>query len=369
MAFEAGRQSISVKAFRPVAGEGWQGLTTNQTMLTESELDQAMTQPTTALVEFITSVRSPLLVLGGSGKMGPSLAAMAKRAAVLAGVELRVIAVSRFSDQTARCWLEDRGVETLSCDLLDPVQAAALPDADDIIYMVGRKFGTTDNPALTWAMNVFPPEYVCRRFPSARIVALSTGCVYPLTPVEQGGSREGDELTPIGEYSNACVARERVFEYLSNTVGTRICLVRLNYALDLRYGVLVDIALKVLNGTPIDLTIGYLNAIWQRDANDMILRALPFAQSPALPLNLTGPETISVRAIAQRFGELFRREPIFTGSESSLALLNDSSKAHKLLGLPETSVEQVIQWTANWLQHHGRILGKPTHYEVADGRY
>lgn len=338
-------------------------------MLTEPELDHAMTEPTAPLVEFITSVRSPLLVLGGSGKMGPSLAAMAKRAAALAGVELRVIALSRFSDQTARRWLEERGVETLACDLLDPAHVAALPDADDIIYMAGRKFGTTDNPALTWAMNMLPPEYVCRRFPSARVVALSTGCVYPLIPVEQGGSREEDPLTPIGEYSNACVARERVFEYLATTTGTRVCLIRLNYALDLRYGVLVDIALKVLSGAPIDLTVGYLNAIWQRDANAMIIRALSLAQSPAFPLNLTGPDTISVRAVAQRFGELFRREPVFAGTESPVALLNDSGKAHQLLGLPETSIEQVIRWTANWLEHQGRVLGKPTHYEVADGRY
>lgn len=338
-------------------------------MLTEPELDHAMTEPTAPLVEFITSVRSPLLVLGGSGKMGPSLAAMAKRAAALAGVELRVIALSRFSDQAARRWLEERGVETLACDLLDPAHVAALPDADDIIYMAGRKFGTTDNPALTWAMNMLPPEYVCRRFPSARVVALSTGCVYPLIPVEQGGSREEDPLTPIGEYSNACVARERVFEYLATTTGTRVCLIRLNYALDLRYGVLVDIALKVLSGAPIDLTVGYLNAIWQRDANAMIIRALSLAQSPAFPLNLTGPEMLSVRAVAQRFGELFRREPIFAGTESPVALLNDSGKAHQLLGLPETSIEQVIRWTANWLEHQGRVLGKPTHYEVADGRY
>lgn len=338
-------------------------------MLTEPELDHAMTEPTAPLVEFITSVRSPLLVLGGSGKMGPSLAAMAKRAAALAGVELRVIALSRFSDQTARRWLEERGVETLACDLLDPAHVAALPDADDIIYMAGRKFGTTDNPALTWAMNMLPPEYVCRRFPNARVVALSTGCVYPLIPVEQGGSREEDPLTPIGEYSNACVARERVFEYLATTTGTRVCLIRLNYALDLRYGVLVDIALKVLSGAPIDLTVGYLNAIWQRDANAMIIRALSLAQSPAFPLNLTGPETLSVRAVAQRFGELFRREPVFAGTESPVALLNDSGKAHQLLGLPETSIEQVIRWTANWLEHQGRVLGKPTHYEVADGRY
>lgn len=349
-----------------------QGLMTNHQsplMLTEPELDQTMTQPTPALVEFVASVRSPLLVLGGSGKMGPSLAAMAKRAAGLAGVDLRVIAVARFTDQSARRWLEERGVETLGCDLLDPAQVAALPDADDIIYMAGRKFGTTGNPALTWAMNVLPPEYVCRRFPNARVVALSTGCVYPLVPVGQGGSREGDQLTPAGEYSNACVARERVFEYLSGTLGTRVCLIRLNYALDLRYGVLVDIALKVLNGAPIDLTVGYLNAMWQRDANEMILRALPLAESPAVPLNLTGPETLSVRELAVQFGALFGREPIFAGTESPLALLNDSTKAHEVLGLPETSIQQVIRWTASWLQHHGRVLGKPTHYEVADGNY
>ncbi|MCE7933984.1 MAG: NAD(P)-dependent oxidoreductase [Chlorobi bacterium CHB2] len=338
-------------------------------MLTEPELDLAMTQPTEALVREVPSVRSPLLVLGGSGKMGPSLAAMAKRAAELAGVDLRVIAVARFSDQAARSWLRNHGVETVACDLLDPTQVATLPNAGDIIYMAGRKFGTTDNPALTWAMNVLPPEYVCRRFPDARMVALSTGCVYPLVPVGQGGSREGDELTPIGEYSNACVARERVFEHLSATVGTRVCLVRLNYALDLRYGVLVDIATKVLNGVPIDLSIGYLNAIWQRDANAMILRALPLAQSPAFPLNLTGPETLSVRQLAERFGELFGRAPVFAGSESPVALLNDSSNAHQLLGPPETPIEQVIEWTARWLQHNGRTLGKPTHYEVADGRY
>jgi dTDP-4-dehydrorhamnose reductase len=332
---------------------------------TEEQLDDLMTRPTVKLTDSLRGLRGPLLVLGGSGKMGPTLAVLARRAAP----DLEVVAVSRFSDPDSREWLERRGVRTISCDLMERAEVAALPDSDDIIYMAGRKFGTTGSEALTWGMNTIAPALVAERYPASRIVALSTGCVYPLVPVEQGGSCEEDPLTPIGEYSNACVARERIFEYYSGRNNTPMVMVRLNYAIDLRYGVLLDIAQRVYRGDPVDVTMGYLNCIWQGDANEMILRSLDLASSPPLALNLTGMEILSVRELAVRFGELLGREAVIVGEESSMALLSDPGLACRLLGLPATPLETMMRRTANWLQHGGRTLGKPTHFEVSDGRY
>ncbi len=339
------------------------------TIGSEEELDELMTRPSAALTAFVATLRSPLVVLGASGKMGPSLAAMAKRAAEQAGVALDVIAVARFSDPAARAWLRQRGVATIPCDLLDRDQVMALPAADNVIYMAGRKFGTSGNPALTWAMNTVAPLHAAERYAGARLVALSTGCVYPLVPVDSGGSTENDELTPIGEYANACVARERLLEYRSQLDSTPMVNVRLNYALDMRYGVLVDIATKVAAGLPVDVSMGYLNGIWQGDANDMIIRSLAVAAVPALPLNLTCPQTLGVRALALRFGELLGREPVIVGAEAPTALLNNPARACALLGMPATPIETVIRWTAAWIARNGRTLGKPTHYEAADGRY
>jgi nucleoside-diphosphate-sugar epimerase len=340
-----------------------------ETIDSEDALDELMTRPGAPLIEMISRVHSPLLVLGASGKMGPSLAVRAKRAAQIAGVDLDVIAVARFSDPAARQWLDDRGITTVAADLLDRNAVDALPDAGDVIYMAGRKFGTADDPDLTWAMNTLPPEYVVRRYEGKRIVAMSTGCVYPLIPVGAKGSKEEDPLEPLGEYSNACVARERVFEYCSKRFSTPVALIRLNYALDLRYGVLVDIGTKVFRGEPVDLTIGWLNCIWQGDANEFVIRALEAATVPATAINLTGAETLSVREIAERFGKLMGRPVTFTGVESDRALLNDASRALERFGPPAVDIDHVMTWTADWIVRQGRLLGKPTHFEVSDGRY
>jgi len=333
----------------------------------EAALDELMTHPRPALVQCIRSVQSPLVILGAGGKMGPTLAALAKRAADAAGHPLEVIAVSRFSNAATRTWLETRRVETLSCDLME--WDIHLPDSANVIYLVGLKFGTSSSPASTWAANTLVPANVARRYPHARIVALSTGNVYPLVAVDSSGSRETDRLTPLGEYANSCVGRERIFEYLSRMNGTPIALIRLNYALDLRYGVLVDIARKVYSGEPVDVTMGYLNCIWQSDANEMILRALALPSPPPTPINSTGTEKLSVRALALRFGELLGREVRITGAEAATALLSnvDNMRAH--LGAPPTPVDAVMRWTARWIMQGGPLLDKPTHFETRDGGY
>jgi nucleoside-diphosphate-sugar epimerase len=335
----------------------------------EEALDEILSRPRPVLVEMIARVRSPLVVLGASGKMGPSLALLARRAARAARSDLKVVAVARFSDPAQRDWLENHGVETHAADLLDRSSVDALPDAGDIIYMAGRKFGTADSPELTWAMNTLPPEYVMSRYRGSRVVAMSTGCVYPLVAAESNGSREEDPLEPLGEYSNACVARERVFEYCSRRYRIPVALIRLNYALDLRYGVLVDIATRVYRGEPVDLSMGFLNCIWQGDANEMIIRSIEAAAVPPVALNLTGAEKVSVRAIASRFAELFGKPASFTGVEAGTALLSDASRTLERFGPPAVSLDRVVGWTAGWIAREGRLLGKPTHYEVSDGRY
>jgi nucleoside-diphosphate-sugar epimerase len=335
----------------------------------ENELDEVLTRPGPVLVDFIRSVSSPLLVLGAGGKMGPTLAVLARRAAELAGHRIEVIAASRFSDEAARRWLEARGVATLQVDLLDRNVVQHLPGAADVIYLVGLKFGTRQNPALTWAANTLIPAHVAERFASSRIVALSTGNVYPLVPVTGGGARETTPLTPLGEYANAAVARERIFEFFSGTVGTRVALIRLNYAVELRYGVLVDLARTVLAGEPVDLTTGWFNCIWQGDANEMILRALALASSPAEAFNLTGESAVSVRTVATRLGELLGRPATFVGAESNTALLNNPARFCQLLGPPPTPLDTILRWTAHWVMCGGRSLNKPTHFEVRDGTF
>jgi len=336
---------------------------------TEEELDELLTRPRPALIDAVRRLNSPLLVLGAGGKMGPTLAVMARRAALAGGSDLEVIAVSRFSDVKAQEWLQSQGVQTLSCDLMDRQSLDGLPEATSIVYMIGAKFGTTQQPAHTWTINALIPAYVAERYRNAHIVALSSGNVYPLVPVGSGGSQETDPLTPLGEYANSCVARERIFEFFSRRNGTPMVLIRLNYAVELRYGVLVDIAQKVQAGQPIDITMGYLNCIWQADANEMILRTLAMTEAPPLVLNITGAETFSVRWLAQRFGELLGREVHIIGQEAETALLSNSAKARALLGNPPTPIERVLQWTAQWLKDGGRLLAKPTHFEVRDGKY
>ncbi len=338
-------------------------------MITEAEREEMMTRPTAALRTFVKTVQGPLVVVGAGGKMGPSLCVQVRRAAEEAGHALDVIAVSRFGDAAARDKLERQGVRTVACDAMDRTALAALPEAENVIYLVGLKFGTQQDPARTWAVNTLIPSYVAERYAGARIVALSTGNVYPLVPVAGGGSVETDPLTPLGEYANACVARERIFHYFSQRDGTPVVLIRLNYATDLRYGVLVDIAQKILAGQPVDVTMGYLNCIWQGDANAMIVRALALAESPARPLNLTGAAVLSVRELAQRLGEHLNRPVTITGTEAETALLSNPAAAYAALGVPPTPLDTVLQWTAQWLQHGGHTLNKPAHFDVRDGRY
>lgn len=335
----------------------------------EPELDDWLTRPRPALVDFIQSASSPLMILGAGGKMGPTLAVLAKRAAALAGKHLDVIAVSRFPDESSKRWLESCGVLTLRADLLERDAVRKLPNAADVIYLVGLKFGTGENPALTWAANTLAPTHVAERFAQSRLVALSTGNVYPLVPVMSGGAREDHALTPLGEYPNAAVARERIFEYFAHKHGTRIALVRLNYAVDLRYGVLTDIARKVHAGEPVDVTSGYFNCIWQGDANDMILRTLELATHPSAAFNLTGPNVVSVRQVATRFSELFGRPAHLVGAEADTALLNNAAALCRILGPPPTALDTMIRWTAHWVRNGGRTLDRPTHFEVRDGKY
>ena len=335
----------------------------------ETQLDDFLTRPRAELVEFIRQVRSPLLVLGAGGKMGPTLAALAGRAAAAAGHKLRVIAVSHFNNPAARQWLESHDVEMISCDLFQRDEIARLPDAGEIIYLVGVKFGTSQNPSLTWAASTIIPTNVAERFPQARIVALSTGNVYPLVPVAGGGATETHPLQPIGEYAHTALARERLFEYHSQRQGTPMVLVRLNYAVELRYGVLHDLARKVWAGEAVHLANGYFNCIWQGDANDNIVRSLGLAACPPLPLNLTGPEVLSVRTVATRLGELMGKAAKFTGTESTTALLNNPARAGKLLGPPPTPLDAALRWTAHWVMRGGASFNKPTHFEVRDGKY
>ncbi len=333
------------------------------------ELDELLTRPGEEITEFVSGLESPLVILGAGGKMGPTLSVLARRAADAAHHVLEVIAVSRFSNPSAERWLNDRGVRTVRCDLLRRHEVLALPEAANVIYMVGRKFGTDEDPALTWAMNVIPPQFVLERYPSARIVAMSTGNVYEPVPISAGGSIESDPVTPRGEYANACVARERVFEYCSRLSRTELCQIRLNYAVELRYGILVDIACRVYEHRPVPLEVGYVNCIWQADANASIIRSLGVASHPQRTLNLTGPVVLSVRRIAERFGELLDREVRFDGSESEQALLNNPASAIALFGLPETPIDQVIAWTAEWISEGRPTLDRPTHFERVDGKY
>ena len=336
---------------------------------TELELDELLSRPTPTLLAALSGVSGDILVLGAAGKMGPTLTRMARRALNELGRGDQVIAASRWSSQEAADQLRAAGVETVRCDLLDRAAVAALPNAPNVIFMAGQKFGTGEAPSTTWAMNTVVPAVVAERYAASRIVAFSTGNVYPLTPVARGGSRESDALGPVGEYASSCVGRERVFEYFSHRHGTPIIIVRLNYAIDLRYGVLVDIALCVARGQPVDLRMGYVNVIWQGDANARSLACLAHAASPPFIVNIAGPETVAVRDIAHRFGQAFGRTPIFTGHEAADALLSNASISERLFGPPLVSLDQMITWVADWVARGGPLLGKPTHFETRDGRF
>jgi nucleoside-diphosphate-sugar epimerase len=335
----------------------------------EAGIEELLSRPTPGLLQSLERLPGDIAILGVGGKMGPTLARMARRALDQLGRNDRVLGVARFSDESARGKLEEAGVETVRCDLLDAQAVRELPDAPNLIFMAGQKFGTASGPELTWAMNTLAPAHVAARYTTSRIVAFSTGCVYPLVPVTGGGPREDTPPAPPGDYANSCVGRERIFEYYAKRNGTPVCLFRLNYAVDMRYGVLLDVAQKVWNEEPFDVTMGHANVIWQGDANARALQALEVADSPAVPLNVTGPETISLRALAHRFGELFGREARITGEEAPTAWLNNAARSFQLFGYPHVALEQMIEWTAQWVQAGGSTLGKPTHFEEREGKF
>ena len=310
-----------------------------------------------------------LLVLGAGGKMGPSLVRRALRAAEKAGSRAKIIAVARFSDEQVRKNLATQGIETLVSDLLEPGALAKLPDAANVIFMAARKFGTTGSEDLTWAMNTYLPGLVAERYRHSRIVAFSTGNVYPLRHAMEGGATESTAVKPESEYAQSALGRERMFEYGARQWGTRVAILRLNYAIDLRYGVLLDIGMAVFEGRPVDLRMALVNVIWQGDANSICLRSFAHCQNPPLILNLTGPETLSVRYLAEEFGRRFSLEPTFSSGELPTALLSNAARAHQFFGYPSVSTAQMIDWTADWIAHGGPRLNKPTHFQVRDGKY
>lgn len=336
---------------------------------TEEELEERLSRPTPAVIEALRFAPGDVVVVGAGGKMGPSLTAMLRRAANALGDGRRIHAVSRWGNAADATRLKAMGVDVVRADLLDPEAFETLPEAPNVVYMAGQKFGTRDAPALTWMTNTVVPAYAARRYRGARIVAFSTGNVYALSPVAGNGSREGDPLSPVGEYAASCVGRERVFEDAAARWETRVAIIRLNYAVDLRYGVLVDLARRILDDQPIDLAMGYVNCIWQGDANAMAICALPHASAPPCALNVTGPERLAVRDLASALGRHLGRDARFTGEPAADALLSDTRRAQDLFGLPDVDAATLTAWVASWLKGGGRTLGKPTKFERRDGTF
>jgi len=332
---------------------------------TVEELDEMLSRPTPPLIELMKGLDGDVMILGAGGKIGPTMARTAKRAVQAAGVKKEIVAV----DVVELPKLAAEGIKTIRCDMLDLAAVDKLPRVPNIIYMIGRKFGSTGSEHLTWAINVIVAYHAARAFTRSRIVAFSTGCVYPVMHVMTGGPTELTPCNPIGEYAMSCLGRERMFDQFAETAGEKVLQFRLNYAVELRYGVLFDVATKVAAGEPIDLTTGYVNVIWQGDACNEALRCLALAESPARVLNVTGPETICVRRVAERFGRLFGKEPVFAGQENGMGYLSDATEANGLFGNPTVPAGKVIEWIAHWLTIGGENLGKPTHFETQDGNY
>lgn len=354
-------------------GDGHRGVGIDGRALTQiasvDVLERYLSEPTEIAIETMSQVQGDILLLGAGGKMGPTLARMAKRASELAGVDRRVIAVSRFSDLRARNSLTDHGIETVACDLLERAALEKLPRVDNVIFMTAMKFRSTGREADMWAMNAYLPALVCEHFKHSRIVAFSTGNVYGLTPVAEGGAVETALPSPVGEYAMSCLGRERVFQYFSQQHSIPIALLRLNYACELRYGVLVDLAEKVWRGETIDVTMGCVNAIWQGDANAMALGALNHTTTPLSILNIAGPELLSVRHVCERFAELFDKPVRFCGEEAADALVSNGELGRRLFGPPQHSADELVAAIADWMQRGGELLGKPTRYESRDGRF
>jgi nucleoside-diphosphate-sugar epimerase len=342
---------------------------TNTEIKSVLELEEFLSRPSEADIAAIARLDGDLLILGAGGKMGPSLARRALRAAEKAGVRKKIIAVARFSESQLRASLASEGIETIAVDLLQPGALSKLPDIPNVIFMAARKFGTSGSADLTWAMNTFLPGLVAERYRASRIVAFSTGNVYPLRHAMDGGAIESTPVAPESEYAQSALGRERMFEYGARQWGTAVTILRLNYAIDLRYGVLLDIGTAVFERRPIDLRMAFVNVIWQGDANSVCLRSFAHCQAPPLILNLTGPETLSVKFIAEEFGRRFSVQPTFISEEMPTALLSNAAKAHQMFGCPAVTPAQMIDWTAAWISSGGLRLNKPTHFDRRDGKF
>jgi nucleoside-diphosphate-sugar epimerase len=336
---------------------------------TLEQLEDMISEPTQGAIEAMQRLDGDILLLGAGGKIGPSLVRMAKRASDAAGKPRQIIAVDVFPNPQQQAAMDALGVKTIKCDLLDRKQLEALPDAENVIFMIGMKFGATGQEALTWALNAYVPGMVCERYASSRIVAYSTGNIYGLTPVTLGGSVETDTPNPGGEYAMSALGRERMFQHFSLKRGVKTSIIRLNYATELRYGVLVDVARTIWAGEPMDVTMGNANVIWQGDANSMVLQSFEKCDSPAFVINVAGPEMVSIRRVAEQYGQMMGKDVTITGTEAPDALLSNGQLGHRLLGYPRVSVQQMMKWIASWVMRGGESLGKPTHFESREGKF
>ncbi|MFC7238508.1 NAD-dependent epimerase/dehydratase family protein [Saliphagus sp. GCM10025317] len=346
-----------------------EGNTPPAAVSTEAQLDDLLSEPYPEDVEFARQLEGDVMVLGAGGKMGPTLIRRILRANEEANADTTVYAVSRYSDSAVEERLQSWGAETIRADLLEEGALESLPDCENVIYLVGMKFGTTGQEPKTWAINAYLPGRVASRYADSRITALSTGNVYPPVPVDSGGSVETDETGPVGEYAQSCLGRERVFQHFSKENGTPTCLLRLNYAVELRYGVLLDLAKRVYAEDPVPLEMGHVNVIWQGDANSACFRSLELADSPAEILNVTGPNVLSVRDLAEQFADEFGCDVTFEGEEKETALLNDASRSHELFEEPRMAIDDVVELVASWVEQDGPTLGKPTKFHVRDGEF
>ena len=338
-------------------------------MWTEEKLNELLTTPSEALISDIAKIKGDIMILGAGGKMGPTLCVLAKKAAEAAGIDKKIYAVSRGSDEIATALMKANGIEVIAADLLDKEKLYALPNVPNIIYMAGKKFGTDGNEWQTWAMNAVLPAFVADKFKNSNIVVFSSGNIYPIVPLSKGGCTEADKPLPTGEYAMSCLARERVFEHAANTYGTKVFIYRLNFAIDLRYGVLFDVANKIIKGEKISLTTPCFNFIWQGSANEIAIRGLLHAEAPAKIMNVTGPETVSVKQAATELGQYLGKEPLFEGECGDDAYLNDASLAMEIFGYPQVSAKTLIRWQAEYIKDGGRTLDKPTHFEERKGKY
>lgn len=326
-------------------------------------------QPSKDLITDVESIDGDILILGVGGKMGPDLARKAKQAVDIAGVKKKIIGVARFTEQGLEEQLNSEGIVTIKADLLNDAQLQALPEVKNVIYMAGMKFGTTGNESFTWAMNSYLPGRVAEKFKNSRIVVFSTGNVYPLVPVTGQGATEDTAPGPIGEYGQSCLGRERMFQYFSAKNNTPVLIYRLNYANDVTYGVLMEVAKAVRDGQPIDLSMGTASVIWQGDANEIAIRCLHHCSVPAKILNVTGPETVSFRWLAEEFGKMLKATPVFINEEQSTSFLSNAAECFGLFGYPKVTLKRMMEVTAEWLVQGGKLLNKPTHFAERKGKY